>query len=235
MQKISGLQKWDLSELASAQQKARIEVLVPYPEITAELVRLTPQERKAWITQQMQRDLYAVLASQLLVNWKLLGSSGQRGRCHGIQGEIVVANLPVLAALASVASIQVKSTNGRLLKPVRPRRRKSYFCIKMTVAVQIEKVERGLQTYEERYVLFRSYTEAEARRKAEGSALGYDEPYLNSDGLLVRWKVESLDDVYEVMNNGGERSRPGWDGTEVFSILKSRKITAERAWINASE
>ncbi|MGI4870818.1 MAG: DUF4288 domain-containing protein [Janthinobacterium lividum] len=229
MQKISGLENWDLSDIASAHQKAFVSVLVPYAEITAELIGLAPVERKDWIAQRMQRDLDAVLASQLLTEWKWIGSIGQHGRSYGLQGEIPVADLQTLAGLASVKAIQVESTNGRQLKPVRVRKRKSFYCVKMTVAIQIEGREHGMQTYEERYVLFKAYTEAEARRKAEEAAPEYGKPYLNSDGLLVRWKMESLDDVYEVVPEHDANGRPSWEGAEVFSVLKARKITAARA------
>ena len=79
------------------------------------------------------------------------------------------------------------------------RKKLSYFCVKMTVAIQIEGRERGTQFFEERYVLHRACSEAEAIAKAEAAAPAYGEPYLNLDKILVRWKIESIDDVYEVV------------------------------------
>jgi hypothetical protein len=98
----------------------------------------------------------------------------------------------------------------------------------MTVAIQIEGQTKGTQHYEERYVLFKSYSEAEAIKKAEADALAYQQPYLNADGLLVRWKVESIDDVYEVVTKPHAK---GLEGAEVFSVLKARKLNPGRAWV----
>ncbi len=108
-----------------------------------------------------------------------------------------------------------------------PRRRPSFFCVKMTVAIQIEGRKKGMQRYEERYVLYKGYSEAEAIQKAELAAPAHQKPYLNSDGLLVRWKVESIDSAYEVVT---EANAKDFEGAEVFSVLKTRKLTPDRVW-----
>jgi len=97
----------------------------------------------------------------------------------------------------------------------------------MTVAIQIEGRQKGFQTWEERYVLYRAFSETEAATKAKEAASDHEKPYLNSKGLLVRWKVERVDDVYEVV----QENTKDLDGAEVFSKLHGRRLTAERAWL----
>jgi len=108
-----------------------------------------------------------------------------------------------------------------------PKRKLSFYCVKMTVAIQIEGRTKGMQSYEERYVLYKGYSETEAITKAKIDALAYQKPYLNSDGLLVRWKVESIDSAYEVVT---EPNNKGLEGAEVFSVLKTRKLNPDRVW-----
>ncbi|RZJ86042.1 MAG: DUF4288 domain-containing protein, partial [Hymenobacter sp.] len=224
MDKVLGLHEWDLSAVAEAQQLATVVVFMPYPEITETLIQLAPKERKAWITRVMRATLDEILRHNLLANFTLLKEPGYRERCHSVRGEVTVANIQKLAALEAVESIRVESTNGHRRKLAKPRRRTSFYCVKMTIAIQVEGYERGMQTYEERYVLFRAYSEAEVLRKAEVASAEYGKPYLNSNGLLVRWKIESLDDVYEIVPEDS-KGHQNLEGAEVFSILKSRRLT----------
>lgn len=227
MNKIQGLEGWDLSKVAADEQAATVSVFVSYPKISFQLIALAPDERQQFITQKMRESINLVLEANKLSNWKLLKTGGLSSRCHGISGEVRIADISELAQLSVVESVRVEATNGKKKRLGKPKREASFFCVKMTVAIQIEGHTKGMQRYEERYVLFKGRSEAEATAKAEIDALAYQKPYLNSDGLLVRWKVESIDDVYEVVT---EPNTKGLEGAEVFSVIKTRKLNSDRVW-----
>jgi hypothetical protein len=227
MNKIQGIEQWDLSEIAADEQIATVSVFVSYPKVSLQLIALAPVEREQFITQKMCESVDLVLETNKLANWKLLKADGLGSRCHGVSGEIRVTDIPELTRLTVVESVRIEATNGRKKRLVTPRKRQRFYCVKMTVAIQIEGREKGMQSYEERYVLFKGYSESEAIRKAEIAALAYQEPYLNPDGLLVRWHVESIDNAYEVVT---EANSNDFEGAEVFSVLKTRKLNPDRVW-----
>lgn len=228
MSRVEGLENWDLARVPEQLQVAGVTVFVAYPNLTDELLAQKSTERLKTIAQQMQAELDAVLATGKLSKGELLKDSTRRGgRFNRVRGEVRVANIPAIAQLNFVASIQVETTNGeRIKRKAANKRKKRYYCVKMTVAIQIEGRQQGLQTWEERYVLYRAFSEIEAATKAKEAASDYEKPYLNSKGLLVRWMVERVDDVYEVVQDNIK----DLDGAEVFSKFHGRRLTAERVW-----
>jgi hypothetical protein len=227
MNKIQGLGEWDLSKVAADEQVAKVSVFVSYPKVSPQLLALAPAERQQLITQIMREAVDLVLETNKLVNWELLSTGSPSGRCRGVYGDIKVADILELALLSAVEFVRIEATNGRKKRLVTPRKRQRFYCVKMTVAIQVEGREKGMQSYEERYVLFKGYSESEAIHKAEIAALAYQKPYLNPDGLLVRWHVESIDNAYEVVT---EANSNDFEGAEVFSVLKTRKLNPDRVW-----
>jgi hypothetical protein len=227
MNKIQDLEKWDLSKVAADKQVAKVSVFVSYPKISPQLLALEPVERQQLITQKMREAVNLVLAANKLVNWDMLSAGDPSERCRGVYGDIKVTDIQELALLSAVESVRIEATNGRKKRLVTPRKRQRFYCVKMTVAIQIEGREKGMQSYEERYVLFKGYSESEAIQKAEMAALAYQKPYLNPDGLLVRWHVESIDNAYEVVTEANSKD---FEGAEVFSVLKTRKLNPDRVW-----
>jgi hypothetical protein len=105
----------------------------------------------------------------------------------------------------------------------------AFYCVRMTVAVEIEGHKRGIQTIEDRFMLIKASSSEDAYRKMEKQKKKYTEPYLNSDGELVRWRIESLDDCYSTYAlTADDFNNP--EGVEVFSVLKGRKMTEQRYW-----
>jgi hypothetical protein len=221
--KVDGLSEWDLAGVPENTRIAEVTVVATYPELTEELLRRAPIERLQAIAQQLRVRLDTVLATGKLSNWTLLKDSARRGgRYHSVRGEVRVLDIPTVAQLEEVSSIRIENTNGKKrLKQKAAKKKLSYYCVKMTVAIQIEGRIAGMQTFEERYVLFKAYSEAEAAAKAEVKGQEYSKPYLNSAGELVLWRVERIDGVYEVVPN----NQQNLDGAEVFSVLKSRRLT----------
>lgn len=227
MNKIQGLAQWELSTIAADAQVATVSVFVSYPKVSPQLLALAPAKRQQFVTQNMREAINSVLEANKLTNWKLLKNSGRGGRCHGISGEVKMADIPALAQLSVVESVRIEATNGKKKRLGKLKRKPSFFCVKMTVAIQIEGRKKGMQSYEERYVLRKGHSEDEVIKKAQIDVLAYQEPYLSSGGLLVRWQVESIDSAYEVVT---EPNAKGLEGAEVFSVLKTRKLNPARAW-----
>jgi hypothetical protein len=229
MDKVDGLENWDLSGVVSTEQVAKVSVFVAYPPISDALVALAPTQRKSFIAQQMLADIKQVLKAELLSEWEMLKTNRRGSRYYGVSGKITMAAIEQLANIDVVQSIRVDEIEG-IKKKAKKRKKPSFYCVKMIIGIQVEKRTSGLQTYEERYVLFKALSEEDARHKAMEAAAAYETPYLNADGFLVRWKVERFDDVYEVgaLNGWGEFQKS--EGIEVFSTLKIRKLTPDRAW-----
>ena|ERR1700761_7106962 len=100
--------------------------------------------------------------------------------------------------------------------------RNKYYCVKMTVVIDVEGVTPKKQDIEERFVLIRASSFDDAYKKMENQKDDYAEPYLNSDGRLVSWRIDSFDDCYVTdITSPGDLDKP--EGVEVYSKLSSRK------------
>ncbi|RSK48364.1 DUF4288 domain-containing protein [Hymenobacter rigui] len=114
------------------------------------------------------------------------------------------------------------------------KKQQQFYGVQTTVAVQIEGETQGLQLCEQRWLLIKAASCEEACEKVRNASRAYAELYLNSDGKLVRWQLESVDDCYETgLMKLSELDNP--DGAEVFSILKRRRLTPDRTWDGKSE
>jgi hypothetical protein len=129
--------------------------------------------------------------------------------------------------LDCIGYVSIKKIDKAKEKKAKPTQ--NFYCVKMTVAIEIEGKNKGLQTIEERFVLIKAKSFDDAYDKLEAKKGNYGEPYLNSSGELVRWKIERFDDCYITdIHNFKDLNDP--DGVEVYSKLKTRRLTKERTW-----
>ena len=105
----------------------------------------------------------------------------------------------------------------------------AWFCVWGVVAIQMEGKIKGAVSLEDRLVLVRAMSPDDARRRLERMWSKYAEPYMNPDGYLVRWKLISVQDVYELSDN---EINPR--GTEVYSRLRRVRMRPEYRWRPAS-
>ncbi len=76
--------------------------------------------------------------------------------------------------------------------------------------------------FEEKVVLVRASSEAEAAKKAERFGRDEDHEYLNADGETVRWVFQELLDLKELFDEAIG------DGTEVYYAFLGQEEAAQR-------
>jgi hypothetical protein len=224
MEKIYDLKEWKFNKKVPGNERiASVRILLTQNDFK-KVINLTPGERVSAADKHYRDSFLKLLQKHQFDKYKVIGN---KKRPSGIETNILTRDLKKLAKLKIIGSIFINSVHGG--KKIIEKEQQRFFCIKMTVAIQIEGVKKGLQTYEQRYVLIKATSFDEAYRKMERQTKKYMEPYLNYLGQLVRWKIESLDDCYETfISNCDDLNLKG--GAEVFSVLKKRKLTKERFW-----
>lgn len=132
--------------------------------------------------------------------------------------------IPTIAGAAGVRSVHIAEVAGY----PHHRRRKSplaWYCVRALVVIRVEQATAGLQNTEDRFVLVRASSFADAKKRLRQQWQEYATPYLNSEGQMVSWSLDRVIDVYET---GETELNPG--GTEVYSKLGKRKMRPEYVW-----
>lgn len=224
MEKLIGLNEWILDEAISDKERvAEASIYLIYPDL-ATLKDLLPTERKKRIDLELSERFRELTHRISEKEYSLLGT---KKRPRGIKTTLTLDALKDISTFDCIWHIFINKISSAKKKRVRAS--KSFYCIKMTVAIEIEGLEKGMQTFEERFVIVKAKSQDDAYLKMEKQKKSYGKPYLNSDCRQVRWRVESFDDCYETgVIKLSEFNNP--EGVEVFSKLKSRKLTPERIW-----
>jgi hypothetical protein len=121
-----------------------------------------------------------------------------------------------------VKMIHIVNIEG--LKMLKEKPKLTWFSVRASVAIQVEDQTKGLQEIEDRIVLLQAYSFDNAIKRLESEWKTYAEPYLNSDGELVRWQLEEIVDVFELIDEIDPK------GTEVWSSLKRRRMKKSYEW-----
>jgi uncharacterized protein DUF4288 len=200
---------------------ATIRVYLKNRDINAQIVSLEPNKRrlyqairwKRW-SAQLQKTFPAATFTP----------DSPSGPPSSLATTLSIREIKRLVDLPCVHSILVKHISGYT------RRRKlqhplSWFCLRALVAIQIEGQTHGNQSIEDRFVIVRALSAKDAKRCLQSEWLDYATPYLNSDSRLVRWNLEKVVDVYEMI---GDEINP--KGTEVYSRLRSRRMKPAYQW-----
>lgn len=229
LDKIINLHEWDWQNLADTDL---LDITLHLANAPLETVEpMLPRARLLFNHQVRKQNLEQLNAVGLLVTCVPFPSARQP---RGATCTVHVEALQKLCACASVESVSVDTVAASQVKKRRARKKQQFFCVKTILAVQIEGIADGLQLYEERLVLIRAACCEQACEKVQAAGAKYAQPYLNSDGQLVRWQLESIDDCYETSLTAlSEFNNPV--GVEVFSVLKRRRITPERIWDGKTE
>jgi hypothetical protein len=224
MKKIYNLDEFHFDEGKDNNKRAaKIRVHLKYVDVN-KVVHMLPSERKKAVDKHFRDGYSKLLKIGIFDTVKLIGNEE---RPTGVESTVLFGDIQRLARYRFIDSIFVKSVKGAKRKV--KGKSLSFFCVRMTAAIQVEGMKKGFQTYEERFVFLTARSPDDAYKKVKRQAKKYGEPYLNSDGQLVRWMIESLDDCYAVgISSCDDLNKP--EGVEVYSALKRRRLTKERIW-----
>jgi hypothetical protein len=208
--------------LARLRRRIRVDVRLRAYAVTATVARLSAPERHPFLRRRATRWLAGLYAAFPAAGWKVTEDS--RGIPHALHGRVAAKDVATLAKRPGVEAVTVTSIPGYRLRRTRAAQR-TWFCVRGSVAIQIEGQRAGLQSTEDRFMLVRATSAADARRRLRRLWREYATPYVNPFGELVRWQLERVTDVYDILEDELDP-----DGAEVYSKLSNRRMRAEFVW-----
>lgn len=225
MKKVYHLDAWKADKKLPA-EKQTVSVRIRFKYIDEKKVaNLRPEERVVAIDKYFQDSYAKLLKAKLLLSHKV---TGRKRRPREVDAVLLYDHLERLARFRFVESVSVNA--GKVRKAAATETGDRFFCIRMTVVIEIEEAKVGsMQLYDDRFMLIKAKSIDAAYAKMERQKKEYVKPYLNPEGHFVRWRIESLDDCF-VTDITDSADLDSSEGVEVFSVLKKRKLTKERYW-----
>ncbi|HEY9195103.1 MAG TPA: DUF4288 domain-containing protein [Mucilaginibacter sp.] len=228
MKKIYHLDNWDLTEKSSNNKRmadVKIKLIYPYPDQKV-LIALKPKERIKKIDQGFRDSLKRLLNLNMISEHEIIGTPK---RPLGIHAKVELNNLEKLSDLEFIDSIWIESVDNAVKIIKENPSTEKYFCVKMTIIIEVESHKPKKHSTENRFVLIKALSFQDAYDKVEKQHSAYGQPYLNPAGLFVRWRIDSYDDCFETeIVRADDIDNP--EGVEVFSELKSKKYKALPVW-----
>lgn len=222
---VTGLLEYGLTVEALGRlggRSVRIGVAFAWPRLTRAFVALNPLERLAEMDRRKREAL-----RRARTKWPggELKRTGSERSPHGFEVTVPARRVPEVVRDPSYSFVDIRSIEGRRPRAIRRKLIEEWYAVCGSVAIQVEGQRKGMQTVEARIVLVKALDsdDAVARLKREWSE--YARPYLNSRGELVRWHLESIDDVYAT--NEVELDPRG---VEVYSKLMNRRVRPDNSW-----
>jgi hypothetical protein len=210
---------WKLdSKINEDQRLVTVTIHLKYPDITP-FLELKRKKRIKAIDQDYQSKLSIIVSSGVFSDYEITGTSK---RPIGIKATLALNLLEELEVDHLISGITVHNVANAKKLAVKSKGIEKFFCVKMTVIIEIENLKSKKQDIEERLVLIKATSANDAYEKLDDKNGGYATPYLNPHGRLVRWRIYSLDDCYETdIITPKDIELP--EGVEVYSKLKSKK------------
>ena len=184
------------------------------------LLRLKPSERDARLRMTLGRQLRGLVERFPEAG---LRPRDQQRASWTADGELPARRIPALATRPELQYVSIHAIKGRRKQRQPPS--ESWFCVWGLVAIQVEGRVRGMVDVEDRLVLVKARSSKHARQKLRGEWRDYGKPYMNPHGYLVRWHLVSVIGVYDTNLDSIDP-----DGTEVYSRLRTKRLTAEYRW-----
>ena len=205
---------------------ATVRIHLAYPNYK-ELIHFSPADRRKQVAAQLRQEYQKVKAH---LSGLLMERLGSQVKPRGMMVQLPLYRLTSLLNEEAIGNILIESIEN-WQQPEVPKLvpESSFWCVKARFAVQIEGKLSGLQTFEERILLVKATAEEEAKEKLLATFDRYAEPYLNSNGELVRWQFEDFLAVEGVSMDSLDAA--AMEGVEVFSTLGTRRIKPGMAWV----
>lgn len=197
----------------------------PSPKLFRQLLPLTPAARRESIRTWRREQLARLTREQRLRVRTVL----RRGRDPiGLSVSVTATALHRLLQSRYVGHVTIKSIQGKRSQAVATSRDETtqrLYSVRALFALQWEQQRQGLQLVEDRIVLMRAKSEAEARRRAERQFSKEGHPVLNPDGHFRRWAYQGIVDVFE-------SSDREWspEGTEAYYEVRNRRMKRQYEW-----
>ena len=226
MKNVYGLEEWELEkEVSNKKRKAEISISLKYPD-EEQYVNLKPKKRIQAINEYYKLNLEKLIALSLFEIYTLKGTNK---RPTGLETTVPFSSLQKLSKLTYINGISIKSIEyaTKFVKPNIEVQR--YFCVKMTVIIEIEGILNKKQDVEQRFVLIKAYSFDDAYKKIEKQKKVCVTRYLNTDGRFVRWRINSLDDCF-VTDIVEPNDIDNDEGIEVYSKITSKKNKTKTIW-----
>lgn len=219
MSKILGLADWNLSEKTpNSERFVNAKIILKYPD-PKRYINLKPKQRVEQIDADFKTNLIKLVDLNLFDDYT---PTGTKKRPTGVATKIKYETLDLFEDLDFVDHVFIDSIDHATKIKKEKITTNKYFCVKMTVVIEIEGISSKQQGIEERFVLIKATSSEDAYEKLDNQKDEYAEPYLNSDGRFVRWRIHSFDDCYE-LDVSSLKEFEDQKGIEVFSKLKSKK------------
>jgi hypothetical protein len=192
----------------------------------SKLFSLPPSERKQRIETWYKDVYFDVIRKLPAPKIEPFKATNKKESPRGIVAILEAKKFHSLLKIPNLEFISIDKIPGyKRRKPVRVEV-DQWFAVQARFAIQIEGQTKGMQTYEDRILLVKATSANKAEKKLLREFKEYSKPYLNSDGYMVRWMFEKVLDTYRLFDDEilGE-------GTEVFSVMKNRKMKPEYQWL----
>lgn len=218
MKSLFNMDDWILdNKIPVKNTLADISISLIYPDYQ-QFLQLKPKERVRKIDEYLKANLDKLISFKLFDNYT---TKGTKRRPTSVKTKVM---LPVLRKLSELDFINVRIDviDGATLVEKNIAPVAGFFCVRMTVAIEIENLKTKKQSIEQRFVMIKAESFEDAYAKIEKNKDDYATPYLNPDGRLVRWRIESFDDCFDIGTiEPADFNNP--KGIEVYSKLKTRK------------
>lgn len=226
MKNVYDLEGWKLDKtIPNSKRFVDVSIHIQYPDYE-KFIDCKPKERRKKIDQELKESLNKLISLSLFDQFKVTGTKKSP---RVLKTKVKFSALRKLSKLDYISLISVGSVDHAIKIEVHQAPVDKYFCVKMTAVIEIEGVSSKRQSIEQRFVIIRAKTSDEAYEKLEAQRDDYTHTYLNSDGRLVRWRIDSFDNCYETdIKKPKDIDDP--EGIEVYSKLKSRKVKTPVVW-----
>ncbi|MBI5928323.1 MAG: DUF4288 domain-containing protein [Chloroflexi bacterium] len=193
-----------------------------YPSSVEQWFCYPPAERRRLQDLWYKEKFEQIQAEVALRNIKL----SKRGKCNSFNCELDAAELPKLVAIDGIMMVTILEIEG--LKPIKQRERKrlEWYIVQARFIWEVEDQTQGMQMVEDQMLLVRAYDFNDAEQRLQQKFIEYGEPYLNSDGEMVRIRLDCVLDVFET--NIIDKVDP--KGEEIFYTIKHRRMRPEYEW-----
>lgn len=186
------------------------------------IFRLSPPARRKvreeWCRKIFERVLSAIPAKDVVLSKK-------RPYHQTFTCTIAGKDITTVRRMPEVLMVSILSIEGRHRNKSRRSRTLDWYAVQARFAIQIEGQTKGMQSYEDRIIVVKALSPEDAERRLHREFRDYAAPYLNPYYELVRWKFERVLDVYQISDDAFDPK-----GTEVFSVLRERRMRPEFKW-----